>query len=153
MCAILGDAGMLRQEEVERHLADRLKRQEILTRDNPPQLFAVLDEGVLHRPVGGPAMMRDQLQALAKATEEPNVWVHVVPLTVGAYPGLNGPFVVAVDADNRLTGYLDNQLHGDVVESAEEVAALQLVWEAVRGQALPQRQSTDLIVKVAETWL
>ncbi|WP_346257904.1 DUF5753 domain-containing protein [Plantactinospora sp. ZYX-F-223] len=144
---------MLRQEEVERHLADRLKRQEILTRDNPPQLFAVLDEGVLHRPVGGPAMMRDQLQALAKATEEPNVWVHVVPLTVGAYPGLNGPFVVAVDADNRLTGYLDNQLHGDVVESAEEVAALQLVWEAVRGQALPQRQSTDLIVKVAETWL
>jgi transcriptional regulator with XRE-family HTH domain len=151
--AVLGDAGLLRQEDVERHLAARLKRQEILTRDNPPQLFAVLDEGVLRRPVGGPAVMRDQLHKLVKAAEEPNIWVHVVPLTVGAYPGLNGPFVVAIDPDNRVTGYLDNQLQGHVIDGAEEVAALQLVWEAVRGQALPQQQSTDLIMKVAETWI
>ncbi|MGI5213987.1 helix-turn-helix domain-containing protein [Plantactinospora sp. CA-290183] len=150
--AVLGDAGLLRREDVARHLAERMRRQEILTRDNPPQLFAVLDEGVLRRPVGGPTVMREQLHALVKAAEEPHIWVHVVPLSVGAYPGLNGPFVVALDPGGRATGYLDNQIQGDVVDDAEEVATIQLVWEAVRGQALPQQQSTDLILKVAETW-
>nr|MDT0662459.1 helix-turn-helix transcriptional regulator [Micromonospora sp. DSM 115978] len=151
--AVLRDAGLFNDEEVQRHLGVRMARQEILTRERPPQLVAVLDEGVLRRPVGGPRVMREQILAIVKACEEkPHVWAHVVPASVGAYVGLNGPFMVAVAPDGQTTGYLDNHLYGDVVDGAEQVARLQISWEAIRGEALPQRQSIDLMNEVAQTW-
>ncbi|MGW4465808.1 helix-turn-helix domain-containing protein [Micromonospora sp. NPDC004704] len=151
--AVLTDAGLLSRDDVERHLAQRLARQEILRRESPPQFTAVIDYSVLRRPVGGPAVMLEQIQAIIKACEEPHVRVHIVPDTVGAYAGLNGPFVLATAQDQSITGYLDNQVKGHLVDSAEDLAAVQAAWEAVRGEALPHRQSTDLMMEVAETWI
>ncbi|MEK8108989.1 Scr1 family TA system antitoxin-like transcriptional regulator [Micromonospora sp. M12] len=69
---------------------------------------------VIRRPVGGGSTMREQLLAVAEACAEPHIRVHVVPSTVGAYAGLNGPFVIAHSHDHRVAGYLDNQLEGQV---------------------------------------
>lgn len=118
----------------------------------PPLLTAVLDESVLRRPVDGPAVMREQLRALADACSEPLVRVQVVPSTVGAYAGLNGPFVLATGSDNRIAGYLDNQLQGQVVSEPAEIAAILAAGENVRGETLSHWQSVDLIREVAESW-
>ncbi|MFI6230506.1 Scr1 family TA system antitoxin-like transcriptional regulator [Micromonospora echinospora] len=150
--AVLAGGGLLARGEVERHLATRLARQGILARDDPPQFTAVIDEAVLRRPVGGRETMREQLSTLVTACAAPHVRVHVVPSTVGAYAGLNGPFVVAQSPDHRLAGYLDNQLQGHVVSEADELAAILAAWENVRGEALSHWQSVDLITEVAKTW-
>ena len=150
--AVLTGAGMLPRADLDRHITARLARQGILRREDPPQFTAVIDEGVLRRPVGGPETMREQLHALVAACAEPHVRIHVVPSSVGAYAGLNGPFVVAACPDHRLAGYLDNQLQGQVVSDVDEIAAIMAAWENVRGEALSHWQSVDLIREVAETW-
>ncbi|MBM0228031.1 MULTISPECIES: helix-turn-helix transcriptional regulator [Micromonospora] len=150
--AVLSGAGLIPRGDVERHLAARLARQGVLRRDDPPQFTAVIDEAILRRPVGGGATMHEQLRALVAASAEPHVRVHVVPSSVGAYAGLNGPFVVATCPDHRAAGYLDNQLQGQVVSDPEDIAAMMAAWENVRGEALSHWQSVDLITEVAETW-
>ncbi|WFE32392.1 helix-turn-helix transcriptional regulator [Micromonospora sp. WMMD975] len=150
--AVLGSAGLIPRADVERHLAARLARQNVLRRDDPPLFTAVVDEAALHRPVGGRETMREQILAVIEACAEPHIRVHVVPSSVGAYAGLNGPFVIATCADHRIAGYLDNQLQGQVASGPDEVAAILAAWEAVRGEALAHWQSIELLREVAETW-
>ncbi|WP_428961996.1 helix-turn-helix domain-containing protein [Micromonospora fluostatini] len=150
--AVLAGGGLLPRGDIDRHVAARLARQTILTRENPPQFTAVIDEAVLRRPVGGRATMHEQLTALVAACAAPHVRLHVVPSTVGAYAGLNGPFVLATAVDHRTAGYLDNQLQGQVVSEPDDLAAILTVWEHVRGEALSHWQSVDLITEVATTW-
>ncbi|MCG5450388.1 MULTISPECIES: helix-turn-helix domain-containing protein [Micromonospora] len=150
--AVLGDAGLIPRGEIERHLTVRLGRQGILRRDDPPQFTAVVDEAVIRRPVGGRSTMREQLLAVAAACVEPHIRVHVVPSAVGAYAGLNGPFVIAHSHDHRVAGYLDNQLQGQVASDPEDIAAMMAAWENVRGEALSHWQSVALIQEVAESW-
>ncbi|WP_433388499.1 DUF5753 domain-containing protein [Micromonospora sp. KLBMP9576] len=150
--AVLTGGGLFPRGDVERHLASRLARQGILRQDEPPLFTAVIDEAVLRRPVGGRATMCEQLRALVAACAEPHVRVHVVPSSVGAYAGLNGPFVLADSRDHRLAGYLDNQLQGQLVSDPGDIAAMMTAWENVRGEALSHWQSVDLITEVAESW-
>ncbi|WP_329101049.1 helix-turn-helix transcriptional regulator [Micromonospora sp. NBC_01699] len=149
---VLTDAGLWSRDDVELRVRNRMDRHAILARSKPPQFTAVLDEGVLHRAVGSPQVMRDQIRAIITACDEPHIRVHIVPSTAGAYAGLNGPFVLAAGPGGRLTGYLDTQLDGQVVDSADKMEALQASWESVRGEALPHRQSIDLMMEVAGTW-
>ncbi|MET7864162.1 helix-turn-helix transcriptional regulator [Micromonospora taraxaci] len=150
--AVLSGAGLIPRGDIERHLTVRLGRQGVLRRDDPPQFTAVVDEAVIRRPVGGGSTMREQLLAVAAACAEPHIRVHVVPSTVGAYAGLNGPFVIAHSDDHRVAGYLDNQLQGQVASDPDDIAAMMAAWENVRGEALSHRQSVDLITEVAESW-
>ncbi|MFV2020458.1 DUF5753 domain-containing protein [Micromonospora sp. LOL_023] len=76
----------LRGDELEAALNTRLVRQEVLRRSpDPCQLVAVIDEWVLHRDVGGPDVMREQLEAIVSASELPSVRVHIIPTSAGAY--------------------------------------------------------------------
>jgi transcriptional regulator with XRE-family HTH domain len=70
---------------VDRRIEMRMRRQQILTRDNPPQLWSVIDEAALRRMYGGPHVMRGQIAALIEATKRPNVTIQVVPFRVGAH--------------------------------------------------------------------
>ncbi|MBQ1024519.1 helix-turn-helix transcriptional regulator [Micromonospora sp. C95] len=150
--AVLAGGGLIPRSEVARLVDHRMSRQLILHREEPPLLTAVLDEAVLRRPVGGPAVMREQLLALAEASTQPHIRIHVVPSTVGEYAGLNGPFIIATAPDHRIAGYLDNQLQGQVVSEQAEIAAILAAWENVRGETLSHWQSVDLIREVAESW-
>ncbi|WP_412540548.1 helix-turn-helix transcriptional regulator [Longispora sp. K20-0274] len=78
-------------EELERLIEVRMARQAILTRTSPPalQLDAVLDEAVLHRPIGNPALMAAQLRHLVRMSHLPNVSIRIVPFAFGMHAGLN----------------------------------------------------------------
>lgn len=150
--AVLTGGGLIARADIERHLTTRLNRQGVLRQDDPPQFTAVIDEAVLRRPVGGRETMREQLLTLATTCAEPHIRVHIVPSSVGAYAGLNGPFVIAQCPDHRLAGYLDNQVQGQMVSDVDDLAAIMAAWENVRGEALSHWQSVELIREVAETW-
>ncbi|MGW7351818.1 helix-turn-helix transcriptional regulator [Streptomyces sp. Z26] len=79
-------------EELDRRVALRMERQSLLTRPSPPRLWAVIDETVLRRPVGGPEVMRAQLDRLAAAAATSNVTLQILPYATGPHPGMFGPF-------------------------------------------------------------
>ncbi|GAA4451476.1 helix-turn-helix domain-containing protein [Phytohabitans houttuyneae] len=87
--------GVGQLEEVERRVRLRLERQQVLTRPDPPRLWAVVDEAALRRPVGGKRVMRDQLESLISVViKAPNVSLQVVPLAAGGYAAAGSPFTI-----------------------------------------------------------
>ncbi|MET7805065.1 helix-turn-helix domain-containing protein [Micromonospora chersina] len=151
--ALLSGGGLFAPDEVEQQVATRLDRQAVLTRDRPPLLSVVVDEHVLHRRIGGPEVMREQLQRLVKlGSTLPRVRIHVVPMSAGAYPGLAGHFVIATSPAGEDVVYLEGQRHGQAVDRADFVQEMVEVWESIRGEALSQQQSLDLMAEMAETW-
>lgn len=152
MRAVLRSGTSLTGEEIEQQVTARLARQEILSREQPPQLIAIVDEGVLRRPVGGDVVMHEQLAHLAEIADHPRVRVQVIPLSTGMYEGLRGPFVLADFDGTSDAVYLDTAYRGVVVERAHEVAAVKRIWESLSSEALPRQQSLDLMVEAAQTW-
>jgi Domain of unknown function (DUF5753)/Helix-turn-helix domain len=80
--------------ELDRRVRLRQGRRQVLERPEPPQLWAVMDEAVLHRPMGGRAVMRAQLEALVAACELPHIRLQVVPFRAGGHAAAGGPFVI-----------------------------------------------------------
>lgn len=140
------------EEQVEELVCARLERKGIFDRHDPPVLWFVIDEGVLHHEIGDPKTMHDQLQALIDASERPNLTAQVVPSSTGAYPGLDGAFWIASFDSNPDVVYLESARAGRVVHSPEIVQEIVKIWEAIRVKALPDRASLDLIAKVKEQW-
>lgn len=131
----------------------RMTRQAILRNAKPPTLWAALDEGVLHRPVGGPHVMREQLNRLAEAATLPNVVIQVVPAGTGAHEGLRGgAFVIADFADHPSVAYQDTAVQGQIIDSADDVASLVVLLDTIKSVALPRAASLELIEEVAKTW-
>ncbi|MFC7306543.1 helix-turn-helix domain-containing protein [Streptomyces monticola] len=89
-----GAIGQTSEDEIERHVALRMQRQELLDEDDAPRLWVVVDETVLRRTVGGPEVMRGQIDRLLKATKLPNVTLQVAEFSKGHHPGTYGPFVL-----------------------------------------------------------
>jgi transcriptional regulator with XRE-family HTH domain len=79
-------------QEIERNLAVRMERQVLFRSRGAPMLWAVMDETVLRRPIGGQDVMRSQIAALAEACAEPNVRLQIMPFVGGPHPAMYGPF-------------------------------------------------------------
>jgi transcriptional regulator with XRE-family HTH domain len=90
------------KEEIERRVRLRMTRQALLTRPNPPRLWAVIDEAALRRPVGGREVMRGQIERLIEATKQPNVTLQVLPFKAGSHSGEAGAFTVLRFPDPEL---------------------------------------------------
>jgi transcriptional regulator with XRE-family HTH domain len=137
-------------DEVENLLAARLARQEILARDEPPLVYVLLDEAVLHRQVGTAEVMRDQLMYLVDASQRTNITLQVVPFTVGPHIGLQGGFTIAETPGSPAIAFLDNIADGQVSENEVTVSQVTQRFDALRSETLPKGSSRDLIRKVAE---
>jgi transcriptional regulator with XRE-family HTH domain len=141
---------------IERRVKTRMTRQQVLTRDQPLELTAVLDESVLRRQRGDRSVMYEQLQHLAQVSEWPNVTVKVLPL--------DGPKGLAQDSFQILQfgKAHETQLH-DVV-SAESVHAylyvegetdtheFKLAFERLAQDALGPEESREFILRIARQW-
>jgi Domain of unknown function (DUF5753) len=140
-------------DEIDETVAARLARQQILERDQPPELWAILDEGALRRPAGDPAVMHGQLTHLAGMARRPDIVVQVVPLDAGAHQGLNGGAFVIADFDDAATiAYQDTAVSGQIIEDASETDALAHTWDTLRLEALPRAASLSLIEETARQW-
>ncbi|SNR53295.1 Helix-turn-helix domain-containing protein [Haloechinothrix alba] len=136
--ALLGD---------EDQVAARMARQHIFVQDKPPDIVAVLDEAVLHRQIGSRDVMYRQLKHLTEVSAS----VQVMPFGADTYLGVDGGFSL-VTVDNREISYVDTPARGFVLDDPEVVTQLVRRWDHLRGEALPQRQSQERIVEVAEQW-
>jgi len=121
------------EDEIDEAVAARLARQQILERDQPPELWAILDEGVLHRPVGAPEVMRGQLTHLVEMARRSHVVIQVIPLSAGAHEGMRGGAFVIADFDGAATiAYQDTAVSGQIIEDASEADALAHTWDTLR---------------------
>lgn len=138
-------------DEIKRRVELRLKRQELHDRIQPARIWAIIDEAVLRRPIGGPAVMRDQLLHLARMSEMPHVTLQVLPFAYGGHAGASGPFSILrfehrdlpdVAYTEQLTSavYLEQRVH---VEHYLEVADQLSSW------ALSPADTTRFIEHVA----
>ncbi|MGA8114794.1 MAG: DUF5753 domain-containing protein [Actinocatenispora sp.] len=135
-------------DDTERRLRDRLARQEILDRANPPLLTAVLDESVLRRPVGGPAVMADQLRHLVEIAHRPFVKLHVLTYEQAATAPLNGAFVLLELPNQERLAYVEGSGTGRILPGAEDVERLAHTFQAMRGEALSASESVAMLDQI-----
>ncbi|MBC6459446.1 helix-turn-helix domain-containing protein [Actinomadura sp. HBU206391] len=130
----------------------RIARQSVLTREDPPPplLVCVLDETVLRREVGSPAIMYAQLRHLVQAASE-RVSIHVIPSR--RHRGISGSFVLATLEDRSEVAYIDTAARGVTTGEPQDLRILTEKFESIRSRALPVDQSPDLITRTAdELW-
>jgi transcriptional regulator with XRE-family HTH domain len=141
------------RDELETLVAARLERQAVLDRQDPPLLWALLDEGVLNRPIGNPGVMHAQLLHMAELSKRPNITVQVIPYSAGGHVGLEGAFVIAEMSDSPGIVFLETAADGQTIEDAAIVTQVALRFDSLRDEALPKGTSRDMIVRVAkERW-
>jgi transcriptional regulator with XRE-family HTH domain len=148
--AVLATRPNTTEDEVDELVAIRLGRQAILDRDDPPLLWAVIDEAVLHRPAGDAKVMHGQLLHLAQLADRPNISIQVVPYSAGAHSGLLGAFVIAGFSESPDIVYLETAADGQTVEDPSVVTKIALTFDTLRSEALPRGASRDMLMKVAE---
>jgi hypothetical protein len=140
---------ILRDDE---QVKTRMERQEVMTKENPPVLVALIDESVLHRNIGGPLVMRDQLNHLAEMAKHENVVVQVIRQSSPIGAQYTGSFSIASYNGETEVAYLDDALSGDVIENTDEVSTLRRMFEILRKHALSEEDSIRLIREAAEKW-
>lgn len=122
-------------QEMNQRVELRLRRQqELFERADPPKMFFVLDEAVLHRMVGGPHAMHRQIARLRELTARDHVTIEVVPFSAGAYQRLGGPYMILEfpDYDDDIL-YLENPSGGLVNrEDQDEIASYRQTFEYLR---------------------
>ena len=145
--AVLRGSPSLTEEEVEKAVEVRLRRQQILDRDTDPvRLWIVLDESVLYRPHGGAEVMHGQLNHLLDYSDRPGVDVQILPYDAGPTPAQQGgsfkvmKFPAAMEGDPGLV-YLELLTGGQYVEKPEEIAQYERAM--TRLQALAANQATS----------
>lgn len=134
-------------KDVDAAVAERMGRQAILDRENPPTLLVMLAESLLELPCGGPAVMKAQLAHILDLSERPNIGVRVVPKAAGHHPGLDGPFML-LTVETTDVAYVEAHGGGRLVTSAPQVRAFGLRYDWIGQYALPECQSRDVIARI-----
>jgi transcriptional regulator with XRE-family HTH domain len=148
--AILAAEPGIKSDDLEAQVTARMDRQTVLERADAAQMWTVLDEGVLHRCIGGKKVMHDQLEQLADVAESPQTTIQIIPTSACAHAGLLGAFVIAdLDGSGSMV-YLETAAEGQVTDSPSILSHVTFRFDSIRAEALPRAASRDLIVKVAE---
>jgi hypothetical protein len=138
------------QERVDELVEARLARQRMFDEPGAPNALVVLDEAVLHRPVGSAMIMHDQLVHLVEMSTLPTVSVQVIETKSGAHPGMGGSFQIASvhgKPDLMLIEAVDED---QTVDRAAFVQQVTVTFDRLRGYALSCVASRDLMLKLAE---
>lgn len=139
--------GAAPDREIERRVNLRVARQLLLTKPDPPNVWAVLDEAVLRRPVGGPDVMRAQLEHLLDVAEQPNVTIQIMPFQTGGHAAAGGPFSILSFAEPDLPNvvYLEQLTSALYLDKPEIIDSYMAVMEKVCMEAATPADSTDAI--------
>jgi transcriptional regulator with XRE-family HTH domain len=151
--AMLRGGHLSDSEGVERLVALRMRRQDMLTKPTPIELWAVIDEAALHRLMGGAEVMQGQLAHLVEVAELPNVTLQVLPFAKGAHAGVIGAFTLIEfpDATDNDVVYVDSPAGNIYLEKDKDLRRYTLVFDHLRAAALPPDESIPFIEGVAGT--
>ncbi|QKV91066.1 helix-turn-helix domain-containing protein [Streptomyces sp. NA02950] len=135
------------EREIDRRVALRMERQELLTRPDGPHLWAVIDETVLRLGIGGPEVMRAQIDRLIEATRMPNVTLQVVPFSAGPHPGMGGPFQLFRFQIPELPDivYAEALTGAGYLDQRADVAAYLEALDRMGTQATPARRTEGFL--------
>ncbi|WP_171114067.1 MULTISPECIES: helix-turn-helix transcriptional regulator [unclassified Streptomyces] len=139
------------EREVQHMVDIRMKRQELLERDEPPHIWCVIDEAALRRSVGGHSVMQEQLRHLLAMSERPHVTVQVLPFAKGAHAAAVGSFAVLRGPARELdVVYVDLLGGGLFMEKPKELERYRLAFEYLSAQALDLESSADIIDRISK---
>lgn len=138
------------QDRIEALVAARMARRAIFEGENPPYFWAILDEAVLRRPVGGPPVMAPQLERLLKESESPNVTIQILPFSAGAHAATQGSFILWSYEDRPDALYVEGLSVTALKENVAEVENARLRYDLLQAAALPREQSADMIRSALE---
>ncbi len=142
-----GRAGL---DEIERRVDLRMRRQELLRRPRPPRLWAVVDEAALRRPIGGPTVMRGQLQALLEATRTPNVRLQVIPFAAGGHAAAGGAFTILRFGDQDLPDivYIEQLTSALYLDKREDLDFYAVAMERLCVEAEPPERTPEILKRM-----
>ncbi|HET9256906.1 MAG TPA: helix-turn-helix transcriptional regulator [Pseudonocardiaceae bacterium] len=135
--------------EVNDRVAARLARQSLFARDRAAQFTFYLHESVLRTPVGGPAVMAEQLHHLHRMSARSYLTVRVVPIALGAHPAMAGAFTLMEFTEFKPVVYLESETTSAFLEKPEEIQAYRNILAALAETALSEGQSQELIAALA----
>jgi transcriptional regulator with XRE-family HTH domain len=143
----------LSPERVDEFVEVKARRHDVLTKESAPQFSVVLDEAVLHRPVGGASGMKAQLDHVIEVSKFRNVTVQVIPYDVGAHPGMDSAFTILEFAPPvpRVV-YVEGLIGHLYVERDQDIARYERVFEHLSTIALNPQESIELIAKVGASY-
>ena len=137
-------------DDLEGLLAARMERQRILERERPPLAWVVLDEAVLHRPIGGHEVMRRQLARLLEFAGHRWMHVQVLPNEAGAHASLAGSFTAMRFDDDPDIIYTEDVISGHMTANPETIREAALRYARLQAAALSVEDSAELIIRVLE---
>lgn len=135
----------VRSDNLEDLIAARMSRQEIFERELPPRAWFVVEEQALRRNIGGPEVMRGQLERLLMAGTVPRIVIQVIPDRVAAHPGLAGPFAIFTVPDAPDMLYVDGFSQGRMGLDTAEVADAAHAYDLLRAVSLSPEESAEVI--------
>jgi hypothetical protein len=140
-------------DEVERQLVARATRQALLTAENPLHVWAVLDEAVLLRQVGGAATMRAQLNRLRDIAALPNMTLQVLTFDAGAHASMGTSFELLQfpEAGDSAIVYIEDHTSSQYLETAADLERYTLIFDHLRASALAPERSAEFISQVANS--
>ncbi|WP_440070847.1 helix-turn-helix domain-containing protein [Streptosporangium sp. OZ121] len=139
-------------DELDRRVKLRMARQRLLRRPEPPHLWAVLDEAVLRRPLGGVQAMCEQIDHILRALELPNVTVQIVPFSVGGHAAAGGPFSILRFSQPDLPDvvYMEQLTSAVYLEKRDDVDSYLEVMERLCIEAEPATRTREILLGIRE---
>jgi transcriptional regulator with XRE-family HTH domain len=132
-------------DDIDKAVRLRLERQRILDQDEPPHLWAVMEEALLGREIGGPDVMAEQRDHLLRLGERPNVTIQIIPRSTGTTVGVGRPFSVLTFEAASDVVYLEELDEARYLREPSKVRRYRLAYDHLRANALDERQAADLI--------
>ncbi|NIK59749.1 helix-turn-helix domain-containing protein [Kribbella shirazensis] len=150
--ARLGPSGTRTDSEIERLVALRTRRQRALDREPPLKLWAVIEEAVLRRPIGGTDVLRDQLGALLEATARPNVTVQIIPLESSGHAATGGAFSLLRFPQRDLPDivYLEHLTSALYLDKRDDVETYTQALELLASTSPPPQQTEQQLTRLLE---
>lgn len=142
--------GVEQTERLDEMVAARLERQRILHRDQPPVVWTVLDEAVLHRAIGGPEVMREQLAHLLGLFGKPWLEIQVLPFASGQHSSLMGSFNLLRFDDHPDIHYSESYDQGHMTANPQVIKGRSVGYARLQADALSPKESAALIRRVME---
>ncbi|MGW0812344.1 helix-turn-helix domain-containing protein [Streptomyces viridiviolaceus] len=144
------DALLDSEEQLEERVTARMGRQERLSSPDRPELWVILDEAVLRRPIGGNAVMVKQLARLLDAAAERHITVQVLPFDSGGHEAMGGSLTILTLPDGAEVAYTEGADYGQLIEEPAHVSRYKVIYDRLRAAALPPIMSLDMIRSAME---